>query len=77
MLAMLAAHRGGQESAFTLWRAFVVERWFSLFIDPKVLQPATKQSPSILARDHVSRPDKTQGGWIDSRSRAGGNAAQA
>ena len=55
-LAMLAAHRDGEDSAFTLWRAFIVERWLSLFVDPPVLQPVVRQPPAILAWDQVSRP---------------------
>jgi asparagine synthase (glutamine-hydrolysing) len=55
-LAMLAAHRDGEDSAFTLWRAFIVERWLSLFVDPAVLHPVVRQPPAIRAWDQVSRP---------------------
>jgi asparagine synthase (glutamine-hydrolysing) len=56
VLAMLTAHRAGQDSAYALWRAFAVERWLRLFIDPTVFQPAVGSSPSVRASDHVARP---------------------
>jgi asparagine synthase (glutamine-hydrolysing) len=58
VLAMLAAHRAGQESAFALWRAFAMERWLRRFIDPPVFQPPAKPSPRVGARDKVSRTDE-------------------
>ena len=54
LLAMLAAHRAGRQHGFVLWRAFAVERWLRLFIDPADLQPANP-SPVLRARDNVTR----------------------
>jgi asparagine synthase (glutamine-hydrolysing) len=51
LLAMSAAHRGGQQHEFVLWRAFAVERWLRLFIDPADLQPPANPSPVLRARD--------------------------
>jgi asparagine synthase (glutamine-hydrolysing) len=56
--AMLAAHRAGQESAFSLWRAFVVERWLRLFIDPTGFPQAERPWPSVQARNHTTRPEE-------------------
>ena len=53
---MLAAHRAGGEFAFSLWRAFVVERWLRLFMDPARLRPATASAPRVAAQGHVVRP---------------------
>ncbi len=39
VLALLESHRRGANHALTLWRAFMVERWFNLFIDPRRLEP--------------------------------------
>ena len=58
LLAMLAAHRGGQECASELWRAFIVERWFRLFVDPPVFRPPVARLPEVRARDAVTRPDE-------------------
>ena len=55
--AQLDAHRGGENHAPELWRAFIVERWLQLFVDPTRLQPAERSefSPttSRSARDAV------------------------
>ena len=56
VLAMLAAHRAGGEFAFDLWRAFVVERWLRLFMDPAILRPVTASAPRVAARGNVVRP---------------------
>jgi asparagine synthase (glutamine-hydrolysing) len=55
LLAMLASHRAGQPSEFVLWRAFTVERWLRLFIDPAAYQAPVAPSPAVRARDHVTR----------------------
>jgi asparagine synthase (glutamine-hydrolysing) len=52
---MLEAHRAGQEFGFTLWRAFMVERWLRLFIDPAQFQPVATRLPAVRARDNVTR----------------------
>ena len=56
LLTMLASHRAGQQLEFDLWRAFAVERWLRLFIDPPVYQAPVAPSPAVRARDHVTRP---------------------
>jgi asparagine synthase (glutamine-hydrolysing) len=58
LLAMLAEHRAGQEHAADLWRAFMVERWLRLFIDPTVLKPPATDPPKVRAQDAVTRPDE-------------------
>ena len=60
MLAMLDAHRAGQQFEFDLWRAFTVERWLRLFIDPAVYQAPVTPSPAVRARDHVTRLEEAQ-----------------
>jgi asparagine synthase (glutamine-hydrolysing) len=60
LLGMLAAHRAGQEFTFALWRAFAVERWLRLFIDPRVLEPAVSHTPTVRAWDDVARPEDEQ-----------------
>ncbi len=39
LLAALREHRDGGNRAAELWRAYVVERWFRLFIDPERVTP--------------------------------------
>lgn len=39
VLALLQEHRAGSDHAWDLWRAFSVERWFRVFIDPVTLTP--------------------------------------
>jgi asparagine synthase (glutamine-hydrolysing) len=56
LLTMLVSHRAGQQMQFDLWRAFAVERWLRLFIDPPVYQAPVTPSPAVRARDHVTRP---------------------
>ena len=55
--AQLEAHRNGGNHASELWRAFIVERWLQLFVDPARIEPAQKSefSPvtSRSARDAV------------------------
>ena len=55
--AQLAAHRGGENHAAELWRAFIVERWLQLFVDPPQLQAAERSEFSPVtnrsARDTV------------------------
>jgi asparagine synthase (glutamine-hydrolysing) len=60
LLAMLASHRAGQELEFDLWRAFAVERWLRLFIDPAVYRAPATPSPAVRAADHVTRLDEEQ-----------------
>jgi asparagine synthase (glutamine-hydrolysing) len=55
LLAMLAAHRAGQQLEYALWRAFTVERWLRLFIDPADYQAPVTSSPAVRAGDHVIR----------------------
>jgi asparagine synthase (glutamine-hydrolysing) len=60
LLETLAAHRAGRGNhAPELWRAFVVERWLRLFVDPVQVEapprhPSTPTSP-VRASDHVVR----------------------
>jgi asparagine synthase (glutamine-hydrolysing) len=56
LLAMSDAHRAGGDFGFDLWRAFIVERWLRLFVDPAMFVPAVKISPTVRASDHVARP---------------------
>lgn len=60
LLADLEAHRAGErDAAGELWRAFIVERWLRLFIDPAVLNPPTPHAntpiSSVAARDNTVR----------------------
>ena len=50
LLSLLERHRSGEQHTAALWRAFVVERWFRLFIDPEVVTP-----PPPRGRFHVDR----------------------
>jgi asparagine synthase (glutamine-hydrolysing) len=58
LLAMLASHRAGQQFQFALWRAFTVERWLRLFIDPAVYRAPVTPSPAVRAADNVTRLDE-------------------
>jgi asparagine synthase (glutamine-hydrolysing) len=60
LLRMLDSHRAGQRFEFDLWRAFAVERWLRLFIDPAVYQAPVTPSPAVRARDHVTRLEEAQ-----------------
>jgi asparagine synthase (glutamine-hydrolysing) len=42
VLALLEEHRAGADHAWELWRAFSVERWFRVFIDPATVIPPTR-----------------------------------
>ena len=57
LLAMLGEHRAGGQHEFDLWRAFAVERWLRLFIDPEALsasgQVATRRESR--RRGHAAR----------------------
>ncbi|RDI74843.1 asparagine synthase (glutamine-hydrolyzing) [Gaiella occulta] len=57
--AQLEAHRGGENHAAELWRAFIIERWLQLFVDPARLQApersAFSPTTSRSARDAVRR----------------------
>jgi hypothetical protein len=55
LLTMLDSHRAGQRFEFDLWRAFTVERWLRLFIDPAVYEAPVRTSPAVRAGDHVTR----------------------
>ena len=55
LLALLASHRAGQRLEFDLWRAFALERWLRLFIDPAVYQAPVVPSPAVRAGEHVVR----------------------
>jgi asparagine synthase (glutamine-hydrolysing) len=61
LLATLADHRAGENRALDLWRAYAVERWFRLFIDPEQLQqpasPAAAVPPLRSAGENVVRLD--------------------
>ena len=52
---MLADHRRGRDFTLSLWRAFVVERWLRLFVDPGVLQPPSGTPLTVRAQDRVTR----------------------
>jgi asparagine synthase (glutamine-hydrolysing) len=60
LLTMLDSHRAGQRFEFDLWRAFAVERWLRLFIDPAVYQAPVTPSPTVRAMDHVTRLEEAQ-----------------
>ena len=59
LLAALREHRAGGSRAAELWRAYVVERWFRLFIDPEQLTPpsppASAVRSSVAALDELRR----------------------
>ncbi len=59
--AQLDAHRAGANHAPELWRAFVVERWLNLFIDPPELRAPERSAYSPrttrYAADQVTRVD--------------------
>ena len=56
LLATLLSHRNGGQHAPELWRAFIVERWLRVFVDPPVLRPPVDPCPPVRALDRVSRP---------------------
>jgi asparagine synthase (glutamine-hydrolysing) len=58
LLGMLAEHRAGKSHQFEIWRAFAVERWLRLFIDPPTYREPVSGAPAIRARDHVIRPEQ-------------------
>jgi len=60
LVAVLAAHRAGGDFPFTLWRAYVVERWLRLFIDPPVFRPVDTRSPAVRVQDRVARYEKSR-----------------
>ena len=61
LLATLERHRAGENRAAELWRAFVVERWLRLFVDPAQIEPVAPSefSPAFThaASDSVVRLD--------------------
>ena len=63
LLAALSRHGGGQNVATELWRAYVVERWLRLFVDPAVLTPPAPAEwavpTEITASANVVRPTAT------------------
>jgi asparagine synthase (glutamine-hydrolysing) len=58
LLTMLAAHRSGRAHTADLWRAFIVERWLRMFVDPARFQPLPGPPPAVRAQDRVVRPEK-------------------
>jgi hypothetical protein len=62
LLATLEEQRAGRPSRplSEVWRAFIVERWLRLFIDPARLEPPpphpSTPTSSVGARAHVLRP---------------------
>jgi asparagine synthase (glutamine-hydrolysing) len=58
VLALLGEHRAGADHAWELWRAFSVERWLRVFVDPETLraparvanapEPTTLDAASIV-----------------------------
>jgi asparagine synthase (glutamine-hydrolysing) len=46
LLAELEAHRRGENRAWGLWRAYCVERWLQLFVDPERLEPPAAAAPA-------------------------------
>jgi asparagine synthetase B (glutamine-hydrolysing) len=64
LLQLLAEHRAGADHAILLWRAFVVERWLELYIDPAAIAapPAPDNAPTTTrsARDAVVRLDELE-----------------
>ena len=63
LLASVGAHRVGTGSSAELWRAFCVERWLRLFVDPRRLSapPAGEGAPTtaVHALDRVVRLERT------------------
>ena len=55
LLAMLERHRSGEQHTAALWRAFVVERWFRLFIDPEVVTPPPPRGRFQVDRSRSAR----------------------
>jgi asparagine synthase (glutamine-hydrolysing) len=49
----LERHRRGENHHVPLWRAFIVERWFNLFIDPPTFT-APARHPSTPTTEHVA-----------------------
>jgi asparagine synthase (glutamine-hydrolysing) len=49
LLSLLERHRNGEEHAAEIWRAYIVERWLELFVDPAALEP-----PPVRGQFHVS-----------------------
>jgi asparagine synthase (glutamine-hydrolysing) len=62
LLATLEAHRAGTSNRplAEAWRAFIVERWLRLFIDPPHLEPPAPHpstpASSVSATTHIFRP---------------------
>jgi hypothetical protein len=55
LLAMFASNRAGHEFEFDLWRAFAVERWLRLFIDPQDYAVPARPTSAVRASDHATR----------------------
>jgi len=64
LLSTLERHRAGENLAAELWRAFIVERWLRLFVDPAQIEPAAPSefSPAMThsARDSVAYLDSAE-----------------
>ena len=59
--AALAAHRAGQNRSPELWRAFIVERWLRLLVDPSRIEApepsyATPRSDSFASAKRLELP---------------------
>jgi asparagine synthase (glutamine-hydrolysing) len=81
LLAALREHRDGGNRAAELWRAYVVERWLRLFVDPERLSapapPASAVRSAVDAIDKLTtrehdrdaRPSRSTGQTNGSRER--------
>ncbi len=63
LLSLLERHQHGEQHTAALWRAFVVERWFRLFIDPEAVTPPPPRGrfrvdTSRSARSAIVRLDR-------------------
>jgi hypothetical protein len=54
LLDLLDRHRKGEDNSTELWRAFIVERWHNLFIDPESLE-APPRHPSTPTTSRTAR----------------------
>jgi asparagine synthase (glutamine-hydrolysing) len=47
LLELLEEHRAGANHSSELWAAFVTERWFRMFIDPRRIAPPPPPSTAV------------------------------